>query len=345
MNLAQTMVFVDLAGSTTAFAVMGNAQVAEVVTKVTQWIDRVVGAHGGRTVKFLGDGVLAQFDDSGQAIEAAVFLQQNHTERLRKWPEALRMGLKIGLATGSVVEMAGDAFGDAVNLSSRLSDMAGEHGIWASESVISNISTSGATRGHANVDGQQSVSLDSVRYRSLGVVPVRGLAQPHSVFQIEWSEDVTTDLMTVQGALQSGPPCRADGDRPRCEIALAWLGHTGVFPLSEGPITIGRVPDCDFVVGDQRVSRVHARIEQVAGAIVVVDMSSFGTWVRFAENPATDIALRRDQCVLYDTGEISLGAGFDDFSAPVAAFRVTLPARSLPNRVGQTRAGQILARS
>ena len=60
MNLAQTMVFVDLAGSTSTFEALDNAQVADVVTKVTQWIHRVVQAHEGRTVKFLGDGVLAQ---------------------------------------------------------------------------------------------------------------------------------------------------------------------------------------------------------------------------------------------------------------------------------------------
>ena len=326
MNLPQTMVFVDLAGSTAAFEAMGNAQVADVVTRVTQWIDRVVSAHGGRTVKFLGDGVLAQFQDGAQAIQSAVFLQQSHTDRLRKWPEALRMGFKIGLATGAVVERAGDAFGDAVNLASRLSDMAGEHGIWASESVIASLSERGPrerTGGSAAAGGGW---LEGVRYRSLGVVPVRGLAQPHSVFQIEWSEDVTTDLMTVQSALQTS----ADGGssaHAQNEIALAWLGYTRVFSLVNGPVTIGRVPDCDFVVGDQRVSRVHARIEKIGQTVVVVDLSSFGTWVRFAENPATDVALRRNECVLYDTGEISLGAGFDDFSAPVTAFRLSSVAR------------------
>jgi len=326
MKLAQTMVFADLAGSTSAFETMGNAQVADVVTKVTQWIDRVVSAHSGRTVKFLGDGVLAQFDDGGNAIEAAVFLQQSHTDRLRKWPEPLRMGLKIGIATGPVVERAGDAFGDAVNLAARLSDMAGEHGIWASESVIASMRNQG---NHLRPDAQDLLSgaaVSGVRYRSLGVVPVRGLAQPHSVYQIEWSEDLTTDLMTVQGALQSSG---FGEDRQHAEVALAWLGQTKTFTLSEGALTIGRVPDCDFVVGDQRVSRVHARIEQVSNSVVVVDMSSFGTWIRFAENPATDIALRRNECVLYGTGEISLGAGFDDFSAPVAAFKVTSPSREM----------------
>ena len=270
--------------------------------------------------------MLAQFDDGGNAIEAAVFLQQSHTERLRKWPEPLRMGLQIGIATGPVVERAGDAFGDAVNLASRLSDMAGEHGIWASESVIAFMRSQG---NHTRPDAQDLLSgaaVSGVRYRSLGVVPVRGLTQPHSVYQIEWSEDLTTDLMTVQSALQSSGSNGADSQQ-QTEIVLAWLGQTKTFTLGQGAITIGRVPDCDFVVGDQRVSRVHARIEQVNNSIVVADMSSFGTWIRFAANPATDLALRRNECVLYGAGEISLGAGFDDFSAPVAAFKVSSPSR------------------
>lgn len=325
MKLAQTMVFADLAGSTSAFEALGNAQVADVMTKVTQWIDRVVSAHGGHTVKFLGDGVLAQFEDSANAVEAAVFLQQNHTERLRRWPESLRMGLQIGMATGPVVEMGGDAFGDAVNLAARLSDMAGEHEIWASESVIAAMRGESGTAGPDTQDLLNGASVRGVRYRSLGMVPVRGLSQPHSVYQIEWSEDVTTDLMTVQAALQSGGQDR-DGD-VRTEIALAWLGHSKTFVLSGGTLTVGRVPDCGFVVSDQRVSRVHARIEQVSNSVVVTDMSSFGTWIRFTENPGTDIALRRNECVLYGTGEISLGASFDDFSAPVAAFRVISPSR------------------
>ena len=91
MNVRATMVFIDLAGSTAAYAALGNAQVADVIAKVTQWIGRVCEAHGGRTVKFLGDGVLAQFPHGADAVEAAVFMQLNHSERLEKWPEPLRI--------------------------------------------------------------------------------------------------------------------------------------------------------------------------------------------------------------------------------------------------------------
>ena len=312
MSPHQTMVFIDLTGSTAAYEAVGNAQVAEVISKVTRWIARVIEAHQGRTVKFLGDGVLAQFAHGRQAIAAAVFLQQNHSERLQKWPEPLRMGLKVGMASGPVVLKGDDAFGDAVNLASRLSDMAGSHAIWASESVIIGLrnDATGAIEPPADV-----------RYRALGMVRVRGLAQPHSVFQIEWNEEVSTDLMTVRGALPAGDDERV----PEAEsggIALAWLGSSKVFAATAMPIVIGRVPDCHFVISDQRVSRQHARIEWVDGAFVLSDLSSFGTWVRFSDNAGADIQLRRTQCILHSTGEIALGAPFSDFSAPVIAFHV-----------------------
>ena len=169
MSSSVTMVFIDLAGSTAAYAALGNAQVADVIAKVTQWIGRVCEAHGGRTVKFLGDGVLAQFPHGADAVEAAVFMQLNHSERLEKWPEPLRMGLKIGMARGSVVQMADDVYGDPVNLAARLSDMAGAQTIWSDESVIVQLREGREPSSReTHVDGDRA-AIEGARYRSLGV--------------------------------------------------------------------------------------------------------------------------------------------------------------------------------
>lgn len=59
MSSPVTMVFIDLADSTAAYAELDNAQVADVVSKVTQWIGRVCEAHHGRIIKYLGDGAMA----------------------------------------------------------------------------------------------------------------------------------------------------------------------------------------------------------------------------------------------------------------------------------------------
>ncbi len=317
MSSPITMVFIDLTGSTAAYEALGNAQAAGVISQITQWIGRVCEAHEGRIIKFLGDGVLASFPSGVQAVEATVFLQQSHTERVRKWPEPLRMALKVGMASGHVVEVASDTYGDPVNLASRLSDMAGADAIWADESVIQQVAARRII-GERSADGGTTGPLDAVRFRSLGMIRVRGMAHAQSVFQIEWNEDLATHLMTVQGALQDNNVTSGNG----ASIALAWLGSGRVISALDLPVVIGRIPDSGFVVSDQRVSRQHARVEWVDGAFVLTDLSSFGSWVRFMENPATEVHLRRNQCILHSTGEIAMGASFSDFSAPVVAFSV-----------------------
>ena len=92
------------------------------------------------------------------------------------------------------------------------------------------------------------------------------------------------------------------------------------------PIYLGRAPEAEFIVNDQRVSRLHASIEWRLGAFVLTDLSSFGTWVRFAGSQ-TEQALRRDDCVLHGSGEIALGAPFDDFTVPTVSFSLVGGAR------------------
>ena len=228
------------------------------------------------------------------------------------------MRLKIGMASGDVVQRDDDVYGDPVNLAARLSDMAGANGIWADEGVIAELRQdreAAVKSGHL-----EPGVMDAARYRSLGMINVRGLTEPRSIFQIEWSEDVTTDLMTVRGML---PEAQRAGAGSGGSIALAWFGTTRVFTAAQLPVVIGRIPDSGFVVKDQRVSRSHARLEFINGAFVLTDLSSFGTWVRFSENPDAEVQLRRNDCVLHSTGEIALGASFSDFSAPVVAFNVS----------------------
>ena len=71
---------------------------------------------------------------------------------------------------------------------------------------------------------------------------------------------------------------------------------------------------------DPRVSRRHARIEWRAGKFYLEDVSSYGTWVRFSDSAAV-VALRRQECVLLQEGEIALGAPFEDFTVPTVSFK------------------------
>jgi len=302
MGAHTTVVFADLTGSTRVFEAMGNARASDVVTRLIQWIGGVCQTHGGRVVKSLGDGVLVVFQNGAQATSAVLEVQRNHHKRLQTWPAPLRMELQIGVAAGEVVEIDGDCYGDAVNLASRLSDLAGPSQIWATESVVEQLHTG------------------DVRHRNLGPINIRGKNEMPVVYRIDWQDEVT-EFLTMPATLM--PPQARSSDSGFGTIELSWLDVRGLFRAEQLPIHLGRVDEAQFVVNDPRVSRLHARIEARNGTCVLVDVSTYGTWVRFhtSTGPSAEIALRRDECVLHGSGEIGLGAPLSDFSAPTISFR------------------------
>jgi len=303
MGAESTVVFADLTGSTRVFEAMGNARATETVTRLTQWIGGVCESHSGRVVKMLGDGVLAVFGNGITATRAALEMQRNHQKRLQTWPAPLRMELQIGVASGEIVQVDGDCYGDAVNLASRLSDLAGPGQIWATESVIDQF--------HGG----------EVRHRSLGPINIRGKNEMPIVHRIDWQDEVSEFLTMPASLVQSA---RA-ADSSFGQIELAWLDVRSMFRAEELPIHLGRVDEAQFVVNDPRVSRLHARIESRNGSCVLVDVSTYGTWVRFhgTAGASGEIVLRRDECVLHGSGEIGLGAPLSDFSAPTISFNTT----------------------
>ncbi len=303
MAATSTVVFADLTGSTGVFEALGNAKATETVTRLTQWISQVCEAHGGRVVKTLGDGVLALFPNAVCAIDAVVEMQRNHLKRILNWPPRLRMRLQVGVACGEVVEVDGDCYGDAVNVASRLSDLSGADQIWATDTATEQISS----------------PADGVRFRSLGPINIRGKAEARVIFQVDWQEEVLSELLTAPAGLQHLQPRR---DARQGQIELSWLDVNASFSVSELPIHLGRVNEAEFVVNDQRVSRLHAKIEWRNGTFVLSDMSSYGTWVRFTGSD-TELALRRDECVLHGGGDIALGAPFSDFTVPTVSFTLS----------------------
>ena len=305
MGANTTVVFADLTGSTGVFEALGNAKATKAITKLTQWICAVCDEHAGRVVKTLGDGVLAVFADAHGALDAVVGLQRAHAERIEQWPKELRMRLKVGVASGEVIDVEGDCYGDAVNVASRLSDLSGPDQIWATESAVS----------------QVRVPAAGVRFRSLGPIEVRGRAEPIKVFRVEWHEDALTVNLTHPSPLLLRLPIatRAAAD---IAIELSWLDQQARYGLQELPVYLGRDDEADFPVKDQRVSRQHARILWRNGHFVLTDLSSFGTWVRFDQGGTGELALRRSEGVLVASGELALGAPFGDPSVPVVRFKV-----------------------
>ncbi len=70
----QTVLFADLRGSTALFETLGNAEATTVVTHCINAMGEPVARHQGHVVKTLGDGLMAVFDDSPPAVQAAMLM-------------------------------------------------------------------------------------------------------------------------------------------------------------------------------------------------------------------------------------------------------------------------------
>jgi adenylate cyclase len=304
MGVKATVVFTDLHGSTAVFEALGNALATETITNITAWIAQQCELSNGRVVKTLGDGVLAMFPDSTSAVKAVVGLQRVHFNRMLRLPKDTAMPIRIGLATGDVELVAGDCYGDAVNVAARLCDLCGPNQIWADAASL-----------HEVAEAQ------GMTFRILGPINIRGRAEPCTVYQIEWREEEVSDFLTMQGEID---PLLVPGESDVLgrEVELRWQDHSQSFKSFELPVHIGRVRNVEFMVNDPRVSRTHARLEWRNGSVVLVDVSSYGSWIRFAGANGADVLLRREECVLHGEGELALGASFADPHVPTVHFKV-----------------------
>ena len=301
MHTFSTVVFADLSGSTALYETLGNERASQAVMRVTSWMSALVERHQGRLVKQLGDGVLSIFATSRAAVLAAAELQRYHQINMARWPEAARMPVRIGAATGEVIEMEGDTYGDAVNVASRLCERAQAHEIWVTEATV-----------------MSAGAVPHVNFRRLGVFDIRGKAESQVVYQVEWREEEShQEGLTQPAALSSvvAPLAQANA-----AIKLVWAGEVWVFSCTQLPVHVGRSPEAQCYFPDPRVSRMHARINWRRGAFSLTDLSSFGTWIRFGD-AATPLRLHRDSCLLHGRGRISLGLPFGA-GAPELDFQI-----------------------
>ncbi len=293
----RTVLFADLRGSTALFETLGNAEATSVVTHCITAMSGPVTNHQGYVVKTLGDGLMALFESPRQAVAAAEEMHDalHHMSPVGSSPRAPVLKLKVGVAHGEVVEMAGDCFGDAVNVAARLIDHAGDNETLATASVL-----------------EQLEEPVRSRFRDLDLMQLRGRAEPVHVHLLEarrFGDTVTTAF----GGLAALP--EPEG------IRLTWLDLTRVYRGPQLAVVLGRSPQATYCIDDSRVSRSHARIDWHGGTFQLTDLSYNGTYVRFGESGET-LALRRGTCTLHGSGTIGLGTPPVDALSPSVKFEV-----------------------
>jgi adenylate cyclase len=99
----------------------------------------IVRAFGGRLVKTMGDGVLLEFPSVVAAVECAIRMQQQMTERNADVPEARRILYRIGVNLGDLLIDGEDILGDGVNIAARLEAICEPGGLCISGSAYDHV--------------------------------------------------------------------------------------------------------------------------------------------------------------------------------------------------------------
>ena len=87
-------------------------------------INGAISAGGGRIVKLMGDGILAEFSSVVSALESALKIQQAMAQRNVDVPEDRQIHFRMGVNIGDVLFEDGDVFGDGVNIAARIEALA-----------------------------------------------------------------------------------------------------------------------------------------------------------------------------------------------------------------------------
>lgn len=123
------MCFLDITGYTRLTQERGDSAAAELAAELGRLVQRIANSHGGRPVKWLGDGVMLWFKNPERAVVAALDMLEGVS--LAGMPPA-----HVGVHAGPVVLQEGDYYGQTVNLASRIADYARPGEVLVSRAVI-----------------------------------------------------------------------------------------------------------------------------------------------------------------------------------------------------------------
>ena len=131
-------------------------------------VSPAIAEHGGRIVKNTGDGFLAEFPSTVEAVRAAMQFQTRIHELTINEVEDRRIAFRVGINIGDVIVEPHDIFGDGVNIAARLESIAEPGGICISSSAYDQV------RGKVGVEfadlGEQNLKNIARPVRAYAVV-------------------------------------------------------------------------------------------------------------------------------------------------------------------------------
>ncbi|MGI8824628.1 MAG: ATP-binding protein [Chloroflexota bacterium] len=230
----RTFLFADVRGYTRFTQERGDRAAAALVAKFAGLVRDLGHGREGELIELRGDEALVVFGSARQALRCAVEMQQRFRRETEADPDLpLRIG--IGLDAGEAVPVEGGYRGEALNLASRLCNLAQPGEVLASEGVV-----------------YLGRRVRGLIFAERGLVPLKGFDDPVRVIRV----------------LAEGEPLRANeallGESEafsRGDIQLPIGGFLGALPSG---VMVGRAEEWQEIMSDMD------NVAQGAGRLVLL---------------------------------------------------------------------------
>ena len=278
-NVEVAIMFADVAGSTRLYEILGDEDANRIIGKVIDVMARITEMYQGFVIKTIGDEIMCRFRSANDCVRAARDIQEEITAGIKG--ETTPIQIKVGLHYGPAILMEdGDVFGDAVNVASRMADIAKGSQIITTQETVRRL----------------DLDLQDIS-RRFDRTTVKGKEEEIIVYQVVWerSDDVTR--------IEVSSLAREEQIR---YLTLQFRGETNrIASNDKRTFVIGRGVQSDLLCQTRLASRTHAIIEFRRGKFLLMDQSSNGTFVK--TDDGENIFLRRQELMLWGSGHIGLG--------------------------------------
>ncbi|MEO5946135.1 MAG: adenylate/guanylate cyclase domain-containing protein [Chitinophagaceae bacterium] len=178
MRKLSAVLFADIAGYT-AMMQEDEKTALQLINKFKKDIEDQTGKFNGRIVQYYGDGCLLTFESSTEAVDCAISLQN-------VFNESPVIPVRIGIHMGEIMFRNNGAFGNGVNIASRIESMGIPGSILVSKTIR-----------------DQIVNKSSFLLASLGTFEFKNVSEPMEVFALANEGFVIPDKSELVGKFKS----------------------------------------------------------------------------------------------------------------------------------------------
>lgn len=165
------VLFTDIVGSTDFFKTYGDIEGKKMLQRHYDIATSIISRFNGKTIKFIGDSIMAAFSDPKKALHAAIFIQQK-TQLHNKKENFSPINTKIGIHYGNVIIENNDIYGDIVNVASKLTNLTPGGEIYISKEVYDLVKDS-------NIFNFESIIISDKNFPQ-GLIP----------YKVNWNKNI-----------------------------------------------------------------------------------------------------------------------------------------------------------